>query len=47
MTIMHHPRTNITGHSDVVMGVICMNSEAINKKMKFLQNGEIKCVASR
>ena len=28
-----------TGHSDVVMGVICTNNEELNKKMKYLQNG--------
>ena len=31
-----------TGHSDVVMGVICTNSEELNKKLKYLQNGEPK-----
>ena len=31
----------LTGHSDVVMGVIITNRDDIYEKLKFLQNGEL------
>ena len=30
----------INGHSDVVGGILATNSDAINEKMRFIQNGE-------
>lgn len=32
--------TNLTGHSDVVMGLVSMNRQDLYDKLKFLQNGE-------
>ena len=29
----------IGGHSDVVMGVVCTNSEELYTKLRFIQNG--------
>lgn len=37
--VMHSITKYINGHSDVVGGVICTNSEELNTKFKFLQNG--------
>lgn len=31
---------NLTGHSDVVMGLVSVNREDLYDKLKFLQNGE-------
>lgn len=31
---------NLTGHSDVVMGLVSINREDLYDKLKFLQNGE-------
>lgn len=35
-----HLRNNLTGHSDVVMGLVSLNREDLYEKLKFLQNGE-------
>lgn len=35
-----HLCNNLTGHSDVVMGLVSVNREDLYDKLKFLQNGE-------
>eukprot|EP00933_Yihiella_yeosuensis_P060451 TRINITY_DN63213_c0_g1_i1.p1 TRINITY_DN63213_c0_g1~~TRINITY_DN63213_c0_g1_i1.p1 ORF type:complete len:388 (+),score=21.84 TRINITY_DN63213_c0_g1_i1:20-1183(+) len=37
--VLHSITKYINGHSDVVGGVICINSDDLNTKFKFLQNG--------
>jgi len=37
--VLHSVTKFINGHSDVVMGVIATNSDDLNKRLRFLQNG--------
>ena len=37
--VVHSVTKYINGHSDVVMGVVCTNSEDIYKHLRFIQNG--------
>lgn len=37
--VVHSVTKYINGHSDVVMGVVCTNSEDIYKQLRFIQNG--------
>ena len=37
--VVHSVTKYIGGHSDVVMGVVCTNSSALNEKLRFVQNG--------
>jgi cystathionine gamma-lyase len=37
--VVHSVTKYINGHSDVVMGVVCTNSEEIYKQLRFTQNG--------
>ena len=37
--VVHSVTKSIGGHSDVVMGVVCTNSEELYKKLRFVQNG--------
>ena len=37
--VIHSVTKYIGGHSDVVMGVVCTNSDDIFAKLKFIQNG--------
>ena len=36
-----------TGHSDVVMGVVCTNNEELSKKLRYLQNGKANTTATK
>ena len=36
--VMHSVTKFIGGHSDVVMGALCMNDEDLNEKLSFIQN---------
>lgn len=36
--VMHSVTKYINGHSDVVMGALCMNSDALQEKLAFIQN---------
>lgn len=35
------PAFYLTGHSDVVMGLVSVNREDLYERLKFLQNGEL------
>jgi len=37
--VVHSVTKYINGHSDVVMGVVCTNSDELYSKLKFIQNG--------
>lgn len=37
--VVHSVTKYINGHSDVVMGVVCMNDDDIYSKLRFIQNG--------
>mmetsp|Transcript_9189 Transcript_9189/g.13764 ORF Transcript_9189/g.13764 Transcript_9189/m.13764 type:complete len:425 (-) Transcript_9189:5872-7146(-) len=37
--VVHSVTKYINGHSDVVMGVVCCNSEEMKTKLRFIQNG--------
>ena len=37
--VLHSVTKYIGGHSDVVSGVVCTNSDDLNEKLRFLQNG--------
>ncbi|MDB2588917.1 cystathionine gamma-synthase [Bacteroidia bacterium] len=36
--VMHSATKYINGHSDVVMGILCTNSDELNEKLAFIQN---------
>ena len=37
--VVHSVTKYIGGHSDVVMGVVCTNNEALYQRLRFVQNG--------
>lgn len=37
--VVHSGTKYLNGHSDVVLGVVCTNSDDLNTRLKFLQNG--------
>ena len=37
--MVHSVTKYIGGHSDVVMGVVCVNREDLYQKLRFIQNG--------
>jgi len=37
--VVHSVTKYINGHSDVVMGIVCTNSDELYSKLKFIQNG--------
>jgi cystathionine beta-lyase len=36
--VMHSATKYINGHSDVVMGILCINSDELNERLAFIQN---------
>jgi cystathionine gamma-lyase len=37
--VVHSVTKYISGHSDVVMGVVCTNTEELYRRLRFIQNG--------